>query len=245
MRSRSRPGGADHLREYRRKRHFDLTPEPAGRPRAPAKALKRLRYVIQKHQASHLHYDFRLEWNGVLLSWAVPKGPSLDPSVKRLAMRVEDHPIDYADFEGVIPEGEYGAGTVMVWDRGTWVPEDPDVDAALRRGELKFTLHGKKLKGSGVLVRTRGFPGSSGRPAWLLIKHRDAYASDGNVTAAMPRSVISRRTLAEIARAGGGNVQKAASGDPPQEGRRSPKSVPAALSPRAPRTLAPGRARSR
>src|SRR2546422_1034477 len=135
------------LREYRRKRRFDLTPEPAGRAALRAQAARSLRYVIQKHQASHLHYDLRLEWNGVLLSWAVPKGPSLDPSVKRLAMRVEDHPIDYADFEGAIPEGEYGAGTVMVWDRGTWIPEDEDVDAALRRGELKGTRQGAELKG--------------------------------------------------------------------------------------------------
>jgi bifunctional non-homologous end joining protein LigD len=225
------------LREYRRKRHFDLTPEPAGRAAPRAQAARALRYVIQKHQASHLHYDLRLEWNGVLFSWAVPKGPSLDPSVKRLAMRVEDHPIDYADFEGVIPEGEYGAGTVMVWDRGTWIPEDEDVDAALRRGELKFTLKGTKLKGSWVLVRTRsGYPGSSGREAWLLIKHRDAYASDRDITASMPRSVISNRTLAEIAQAEGGNVKKAASGDPPRRGRQ-----PAAAAPRS----APGKARSR
>jgi len=203
------------LREYRRKRRFDRTPEPLGRPGPPPRTADKLKYVVQKHQASHLHYDFRLEWSGVMLSWAVPKGPSLDPSVKRLAMRVEDHPVDYAGFEGVIPEGEYGAGAVMVWDRGTWVPDGPDVDAALRRGELKFTLHGTKLKGSWVLVRTRsGYPASSGRPAWLLIKHRDAHASDRDVTAAMPNSVVSRRTLAGIAEAGGGDVGKAAPGDP-------------------------------
>ena len=140
--------------------------------------------MIQKHRASQLHYDFRLEWNGVLLSWAVPKGPSLDPATKRLAMQVEDHPVDYADFEGVIPAGEYGGGTVMVWDQGTWEPEQTDVDAALAKGDLKFTLHGKKLKGSWVLVRTRGFGSSSGKSSWLLIKHRDQYAStediDGN-----------------------------------------------------------------
>ncbi len=193
------------LREYRRKRRFGRTPEPVGRPSPPAKATGKLKYVIQKHQASHLHYDLRLEWNGVMLSWAVPKGPSLDPSVKRLAMRVEDHPVDYAGFEGVIPEGEYGAGAVMVWDRGTWVSDDPDVDAALRRGELKFTLHGTRLKGSWVLVRTRrGYPASSGRPAWLLIKHRDAYASDRDVTASMPNSVVSKKTLAGIAEAASG-----------------------------------------
>lgn len=189
------------LREYQRKRHFEVTPEPAGGSR-PAAVQARLRYVIHKHQARNLHYDLRLEWNGVLLSWAVPKGPSLDPAVKRLAVRVEDHPLDYADFEGVIPEGEYGAGAVIVWDRGTWVPEAPDVDAALRRGELKFTLHGEKLKGSWVLVRTRaGYPAASKRPAWLLIKHRDAYASARDITAAMPRSALTNRTIDEMARA--------------------------------------------
>jgi bifunctional non-homologous end joining protein LigD len=200
------------LREYQRKRRFEKTPEPAGRPGSPTTSPTRLRYVIHKHQARNLHYDFRLEWNGVLLSWAVPKGPSLDPSVKRLAMRVEDHPLEYADFEGAIPEGEYGAGTVIVWDRGTWAPDVPDVDAALRQGELKFTLHGTKLKGSWVLVRTRsGYPPSSGRPAWLLIKHRDAYASDRDIATEMPRSAASNRTLEEIAQAAGG-ARKAASG---------------------------------
>ncbi len=122
----------------------------------------------------------------MLLSWAVPKGPSLDPAVKRLAMQVEDHPVEYASFEGTIPEGEYGGGTVMVWDQGTWEPEQPDLDAALAKGDLKFTLHGKKLKGSWVLVRTRGFGGSSGRSSWLLIKHRDQYASPGDIAEEEP-----------------------------------------------------------
>jgi bifunctional non-homologous end joining protein LigD len=160
-----------------------------------------------------LHYDFRLEWNGTLLSWAVPKGPSLDPSVKRLAMQVEDHPIEYANFEGVIPAGEYGGGTVMIWDKGTWEPEQPDPQAALEKGDLKFTLHGKKLKGSWVLVRTRGF-GSGSKPSWLLIKHRDQYASTEDITETKPRSVVSNRLLADIARANGGNVEQAATGDP-------------------------------
>jgi bifunctional non-homologous end joining protein LigD len=159
-------------------------------------------FVIQKHRARALHYDFRLEWHGVLRSWAIPKGPSLDPAVKRLASPVEDHPLEYAGFEGTIPQGEYGGGTVMVWDRGTWTPEVPDVDAALAKGDVKFTLHGTKLRGSWVLVRTRGFPPGSNRESWLLIKHRDAFASTEDVTATEPRSVISGRTLEEIARAG-------------------------------------------
>jgi len=201
------------LNEYRKKRRFDVTTEPSGdAPSGPRKA-KSLLYVIQKHRASQLHYDFRLEWNGVLLSWAVPKGPSTDPSVKRLAQPVEDHPLEYAGFEGVIPGGEYGGGTVMVWDTGSWIAEVPDVEEALRKGELKFTLRGKKLKGSWVLVRTRGF-GKSPRPSWLLIKHRDAFAAPADITVWEPRSAISKRTLAEIARDGGGDVAAAASGDP-------------------------------
>ncbi|MGH9702534.1 MAG: DNA polymerase ligase N-terminal domain-containing protein, partial [Candidatus Acidiferrales bacterium] len=137
----------------------------------------------------------------------------LDPSVKRLAMQVEDHPIEYASFEGVIPEGEYGGGTVMLWDSGTWSPEIPDVDAALKKGDLKFTLHGKKLHGSWVLVRTRGFGHNADR-SWLLIKHRDEFASPEDVTMLQPRSIVSGKLLAEIARSGGGDIEKAASGDP-------------------------------
>jgi bifunctional non-homologous end joining protein LigD len=201
------------LDEYRKKRRFEVTLEPSGERPARRPKGKRLRYVVQKHRASHLHYDFRLEWNGVLLSWAIPKGPSLDPSTKRLALRTEDHPLDYADFEGPIPEGEYGGGTVMVWDTGTWSAEVSDVDEALKKGELKFTLNGKKLKGSWVLVRTRGF-GRSGGESWLLIKHRDKFASKRDITLEQPRSVLSNRTLAEIARDLGGDVVLAASGDP-------------------------------
>ena len=206
------------LSEYRKKRRFGVTPEPAGggRPRRRGRALS---FVVQKHRATRLHYDFRLEWKGVLLSWAVPKGPSLDPSVKRLAVQVEDHPLEYAAFEGIIPAGEYGGGTVMVWDRGTWTPEVPDVDAALRAGELKLELHGTKLRGSWVLVRTRGGP-PSGKPNWLLIKHRDAFASDEDVAVTRARSVLSRRIMAEIAWQEGGDVEKAASADPPDEIRR-------------------------
>src|SRR6202040_4177570 len=202
------------LKEYRKKRHFQVSPEPEGQRGASKKNSARLIFVVQKHRASQLHYDFRLEYNGTLLSWAIPKGPSLDPSVKRLAMHVEDHPIEYASFEGVIPESEYGGGTVMVWDQGTWTPEVPDVAAALEKGDLRFTLHGKKLKGSWVLVRTRGY-GSGSKTSWLLIKHRDEYASASvEVAEEMPRSAVSNRLLAEIARDGGGDVEKAATGDP-------------------------------
>jgi bifunctional non-homologous end joining protein LigD len=200
------------LKEYTKKRNFGVSPEPSGKSAQPKKQ-DALVYVVQKHRATALHYDFRLEWNGVLLSWAVPKGPSLDSSVKRLAMQVEDHPVEYASFEGVIPEGEYGGGTAMVWDEGTWTPESPDVNAALAKGDLKFTLHGKKLKGSWVLVRTHGWGSSSGK-SWLLIKHRDQYTSTKDVAIEKPRSIVSNRLLAEIARDGGGDVEKAATGDP-------------------------------
>jgi bifunctional non-homologous end joining protein LigD len=198
------------LKEYREKRDFRVSPEPSGL--ASKKQSKRSRsriYVVQKHQASRLHYDFRLEHNGVLLSWAVPKGPSLDPSVKRLAMQVEDHPLEYAQFEGVIPEGQYGAGTVMVWDIGTWRPEQDDVADAIKKGELKFTLRGKKLRGSWVLVRTPGY-GRNARNSWLLIKHRDRYASKRDITVAQVKSVLTGRLLADIARDEGGHVTKAA-----------------------------------
>ena len=198
------------LKEYREKRDFRVSPEPSGL--ASKKQSKRSRsriYVVQKHQASRLHYDFRLEHNGVLLSWAVPKGPSLDPSVKRLAIQVEDHPLEYAQFEGVIPDGQYGAGAVMVWDIGTWRPEQDDVADAIKKGELKFTLRGKKLRGSWVLVRTPGY-GRNARKSWLLIKHRDRYASKRDITVVEPKSVLTGRLLADIARDEGGHVTKAA-----------------------------------
>jgi bifunctional non-homologous end joining protein LigD len=202
------------LNVYRSKRNFSVTPEPKGEQRGPGSS-RGLLYLIQKHQATALHYDFRLEWQGVLLSWAIPKGPSLDPSVKRLAMQTEDHPLEYGGFEGVIPEPEYGAGTVMLWDRGTWKPEDPDVENSLRNGELKFTLLGKKLHGSWVLVRTKtGYRAGASKPAWLLIKHRDRFASESEILTAEPRSVKSKMLLAEIAEKGHGNVAKAAKGDP-------------------------------
>ncbi|HEV8675708.1 MAG TPA: DNA polymerase ligase N-terminal domain-containing protein [Methylomirabilota bacterium] len=199
------------LEEYRKKRRFGKTPEPAPR-RTASKSGQR--FVVQKHRATQLHYDFRLEANGVLKSWSVPKGPSLDPAVKRFAIAVEDHPVEYADFEGIIPEGEYGGGTVMVWDRGTYRAEsEGDVVAALRRGQLKFTLSGRKLKGSWALVRMRG-------RQWLLMKHRDRYASAKDIALAAPASVLTGRTLRQIAADEGGNVEKAATGDPPTGVRR-------------------------
>jgi bifunctional non-homologous end joining protein LigD len=196
------------LDEYRKKRDFSKTPEPAGvarRPgdKAPRRAAKERFFCVQKHLASHLHYDFRLEHNGVLLSWAVPKGPSLDPKTKRLAMKVEDHPLEYGEFEGVIPEG-YGAGIVMLWDRGTWTPEVDDVDAALKKGDLKLTINGYKLKGSWVLVRTSGrYPGArggsgDGSRSWLLIKHRDEWSGELDITEFAPLSVKSEGDFEDI-----------------------------------------------
>ena len=195
------------LEKYKQKRNFSSTPEPSGDLALAAARAKKAKpseglfFCVQKHLASHLHYDFRLEHNGVLLSWAVPKGPSLDPKTKRLAMHVEDHPIEYGTFEGVIPEG-YGAGIVMLWDQGTWRPESDDVDAALKKGDLKFTLDGYKLKGSWVLVRTGGWGGGSrsGPPgrSWLLIKHRDDWAGDVDITEFAPRSVKSDGDFEDI-----------------------------------------------
>lgn len=176
------------LDDYRKKRDFTKTPEPSGdQSRERRTKDEPLFFCVQKHLASHLHYDFRLEWNGVLLSWAVPKGPSINPADKRLAMQTEDHPFDYGTFEGVIPEG-YGAGIVMLWDQGTWTPEGDDVEAMLRKGDLKFRLEGFKLKGSWVLVRTRGF-GSGSKPSWLLIKHKDEWAGPIDITEFAPLSV--------------------------------------------------------
>jgi bifunctional non-homologous end joining protein LigD len=214
------PGAADLaqygvLAEYNRKRRFAVTPEPPGRP---GRARRRTRaFVVQKHRASQLHYDVRLEHDGAMWSWAVPKGPSLDPSVKRLAMMTEPHPMDYNDFEGVIPEGEYGGGIVMIWDRGTWQPEVVDVGAALAKGELKFGLQGRKLRGSWVLVRTRN-------RQWLLIKHRDRFATTDDVTLTRPLSVVSRRTMGGIARAAGATPRQLAialAADPPRAPRRT------------------------
>ena len=194
----SRTAARVPLAEYNAKRDFSRTAEPAGKvPKARGKSLH---FVIQKHAASHLHYDFRLELDGVMKSWAVPKGPSLDPTVRRLAMEVEDHPISYNTFEGTIPQGEYGGGTVMLWDRGTYDADDGGGAESLRRGyekgELRFVMHGKRLRGGFVLARLR----RPGRPQWLLIKRRDDYAdADRDITAEATTSVVSRRTMDQIA----------------------------------------------
>ena len=241
------------LAEYNRKRQFGVTPEPPGKAvaRRPGQPLQ---FVVQKHRATALHYDFRLEHRGVMLSWAIPKGPSLDPSVKRLAMETEPHPMDYNQFEGVIPEGEYGGGTVMIWDKGVWAPiagdrlgDEEEIDRQLKKGDLKFVLLGQKLAGSWVIVRT------GGTRQWLLIKHRDEYVTDADMTVAKPLSVVSGRTMAEIARAAAATprqLQQAAGTDPlpsadgratdtvgPAARRRTPAARGAAQAERAIRKL--------
>jgi bifunctional non-homologous end joining protein LigD len=196
---------------YNKKRSFSETPEPEGAK--PAKAVKGLRFVVQKHDASHLHYDFRLEMEGVLKSWAVPKGPSLNPQDKRLAMMVEDHPYNYRSFEGTIPAGNYGAGTVMVWDEGTYEAlgsEEQPIKKQeklllqeLEKGDVKFVLHGKKLKGAYALVKMKG----RGENSWLLIKKQDDEAAEKDITKA-DKSVKSGRNLEGIATETGGSVKK-------------------------------------
>jgi bifunctional non-homologous end joining protein LigD len=196
------------LAAYQGKRDFSKTNEPHGKAKAAPSA--RLRFVIQKHDATRLHYDLRLELHGVFKSWAVTKGPSLDPRDKRLAVEVEDHPLDYGDFEGTIPKGQYGGGTVQLWDRGFWEVEGQQpAEAALRKGDLKFRLDGQRLKGSWVLVRMRGDKFKSKRQNWLLIKHRDGFAQEGNAESvlASDRSVASGRSMAAIA-AGNGRAPK-------------------------------------
>ena len=196
------------LEEYKRKRRFEDTPEP---PPEVAKK-KGNRFVVQKHEATRLHYDFRLEMEGVLKSWAVPKGPSLDPADKRLAMHVEDHPVSYFDFEGTIPEGNYGAGSVMVWDVGTWTPLSPvpvngkyvpateaEAAAMIAKGDLKFRLNGKRLKGDFALIKMKGRrPGSKGNE-WLMIKKHDEHVVEGYDAGDIDESVLSKRSMDEIA----------------------------------------------
>ena len=216
------------LKKYVEKRNFSKTPEPSGgagarggkkagkaETKTSKRAAKGLAFVVQKHDASRLHYDFRLELDGVLKSWAVPKGPSLDPGEKRLAVEVEDHPIEYGGFEGVIPYGEYGGGTVMLWDRGTWEPLDEDPAAALKKGSLKFRLHGERLKGDWALARMGGRAAGEAKNNWLLLKHDDAEAVRGGeeLVAREKTSVQSKRNLDEIAKAGGQKRKRASEGE--------------------------------
>src|SRR5712691_10706944 len=203
----------DRLKKYRDMRDFGGTPEPAG---GKPKRGKLPIFVIQKHQASHLHYDFRLEMEGVLKSWAVPKGPSYDPTVKRLAMMTEDHPYDYAFFEGVIPAGNYGAGNVIIWDTGTWEFIEPGDDPvkALQQGKLTFRLNGKKMFGEWALVRIKGRSPKGNE--WLLLKHRDQYASNVDVTEVAPRSVVSNLDVDEI------GAERTWQSNRPAAGRRAP-----------------------
>jgi bifunctional non-homologous end joining protein LigD len=208
MATPKKPSPREQLTEYRRKRDFSRTGEPAGGG-AKKKAARKLDFVIQKHAASHLHYDLRLELDGVMKSWAVPKGPAADPAIKRLAMQVEDHPVEYNSFEGTIPKGEYGGGTVMLWDQGWYEPEKGDGEDAVReglkKGDLKVVFHGKRMKGSWVLVRTRGWGGGGGsggsgqKPSWLLIKHRDDHVESGDaLVERFTTSVVTRRTMEQI-----------------------------------------------
>jgi len=190
----ARAASGERLAAYKAKRDFAKTPEP--KPKSKRK--RGDSFVIQKHAARRTHFDFRLEHDGVLKSWAVTKGPSLDPSQKRLAVMTEDHPLEYGKFEGVIPKGEYGGGPVMIWDEGTWEPL-ADPDEGLAKGDLKFRLHGKRLKGDFVLVRMKPRKEDRGRQNWLLIKKRDAYAGDGvEPTEEFDTSVKSGRTMDQI-----------------------------------------------
>src|SRR5246127_976385 len=200
------PNTGDQLARYRSMRDFSITAEPSekesrGKMTATTEALP---FVIQKHAATRLHYDFRLGWNGVLKSWAVTKGPSYVPGDKRLAVQVEDHPANYGGFEGIIPKGQYGGGTVMLWDRGTWEPH-VDVDEGLRKGSLKFALHGEKMHGNWALIRMHPRPGQrADKPAWLLIKEHDEYErgqDETPVTEEATRSVLTKRDMDAIARA--------------------------------------------
>lgn len=194
----------EQLARYRSMRDFNITEEPSG-DAGGKKTVKGLPFCVQKHAASHLHYDFRLGWNGVLKSWAVAKGPSYFTGDKRLAVQVEDHPMEYGGFEGIIPHGQYGGGTVMLWDQGTWEAQAgyTDVDAGLRDGSLKFILHGTKLQGKWALIRMGGKWAKEKKPNWLLIKEHDEYErrqDDTSVTELEPNSAVTGRSIEEIAR---------------------------------------------
>jgi len=223
------------LDEYRGKRDFSLTPEPQAERAERAKGEK-LSFVVQKHDATRLHFDFRLEWNGVLLSWAVTRGPSLDTSEKRLAVRTEDHPLAYGEFEGVIPPKQYGGGTVMLWDRGHWEPEN-DPEEGLRQGKLGFTLHGERMKGSWALVRMKPRKGEK-RENWLMIKHKDEVATArGDITRKFMKSVASDRTMNQIAKVGRELAASDLEGKPKESTRKKaaapPKKVAAQKAPKA------------
>src|SRR6185437_10895717 len=194
----------EQLERYRSMRDFQVTAEPSGGSGKGARRAKHLPFCIQKHAASHLHYDFRLGWNGVLKSWAVAKGPSYFTGDKRLAVEVEDHPMEYGGFEGIIPAGQYGGGTVMLWDQGTWEPQPghEDVDKGLRDGSLKFVMHGTKIKGKWTLSRMGGKAANERKPNWLLIKEHDDFErgkDDPCVTVEEPDSVVTGRTMEQIA----------------------------------------------
>src|ERR1700721_3738983 len=211
-RAKSRTSASDavdqQLERYRDMRDFNITAEPSGNSvskKLSAKNEPQLPFCIQKHAASHLHYDFRLGWNGVLKSWAIAKGPSYLTADKRLAVQVEDHPMEYGGFEGIIPQGQYGGGTVMLWDQGTWNPQPghADIDEGLRTGSLKFTLHGTKMKGNWALVRMGGKAANERKPNWLLIKEHDTFeytTKDKPITEAEPNSIVTGRSLEQIAK---------------------------------------------
>ena len=253
----TKSGVKSRLETYRKKRDFKKTAEPAGGKKTPSKRRHKLQFVLQKHAASHLHFDLRLEVDGVMKSWAVPKGPSLDPSVKRLAMEVEDHPMEYNKFEGTIPKGQYGGGTVMLWDKGHYTAdkaEDGDHEDAMRKGyekgKIDCTFHGKRVNGSFALVRTSR--GERGKPQWLLIKHKDEYAAPGSdVVAENMTSVTTGRTMEEIAggdskvwqsnRRGDGAVGRLGAGAPGRKRVGEPASKQVKTSDILPMLASPGK----
>ena len=242
-RKKASPNPREQLTEYRRKRDFSRSAEPSGdrKKRKPSARSSKVVFVIQKHAATRLHFDLRLELDGVMKSWAVPRGPSPDPADKRLAVQVEDHPMEYNEFEGTIPKGEYGGGSVMLWDRGWYEAEEKGsgVDGLreqLRKGDLKIVFHGKRMKGGWVLVRTRGY-GDDGKPSWLLIKHRDKHAVNGgggDLVESHVTSVTTGRTLEQI----GGATKERVWHSRPRDAARPEMDWTGALKPRKSRSIA-------